>query len=115
MLIPEDAAERLALSGRLGMDDPTEVQSVRWYWNQVTGELNRSGWRDPCPKEFPVHKRESWEQYVAEQTAILEEIGETTAPPLEPRKVPDVADGDPEKLLEPYHYGSMKAPIVNGL
>jgi hypothetical protein len=52
MLRPEDAAERLALSGRLGMDDPTETQSVRWYWNQVTGELNRSGWRD---LRIPAH------------------------------------------------------------
>lgn len=27
MLRPEDAAERLALSGRMGMDDPTETHS----------------------------------------------------------------------------------------
>ena len=82
-------------------------------WNQWPNDVGIRS--DPCSKEFPAHKRESWEQYVAEQAAILEEIGKTTAPTFEPRKVPDVADGDPAKPLEPYQDGSMKAPIVNGL
>lgn len=56
MLTPAQAA-RLIPANAVGIDDPTEVASIRWYWDRTTGCLMRAGWRSLFPICFPEYTR----------------------------------------------------------
>ena len=53
MLTPADAYDALKKQNRLSMDDPTELQPVRWYFDPDSGYLKRSQWQTIDVAEYP--------------------------------------------------------------